>query len=407
MTNPSHDPRTYSEYLGRKYMPELDGLRAISVLLVVSVHLHATALWEWLGGWQGVSIFFVLSGYLITSLALREESKRGQLSLGAFYIRRSFRIFPLYYLTLGVYCLLIFGLRMNYDEKGFLLAKAMPWYLLYMQEVPVLCGLPNQHGVVQIGNIPFYQSWSLGIEEKFYLVWPLLAFVLWRGSRALRFAGTTALVAAFAAVPLVCGWLAPLVPRMHLVDIGLCLEPYYRILVGCLLALALNDRAWFERLRGLGTATATAIALAIVVVLHFVRPMVPPQGEWLQRLADVHGLAYILAVAAFLIGVLLGDGPIHRFLRRPRLVLVGRISYGIYLIHILCTNVAEKILACVGEGLVFNLLAYALTAALSIAVAYALYRLIEHPLIEFGRRWSNRVLDRGPVRLATVGAEEL
>ena len=126
-----------------------------------------------------------------------------------------------------------------------------------------------------------------------------------------------------------------------------------------------------------------------------------------QRLAEVHGLAYILAVAAFLIGVLLGDGPIHRFLRRPRLVLVGRISYGIYLIHILCTNVAEKILACVGEGLVFNLLAYALTAALSIAVAYALYRLIEHPLIEFGRRWSNRVLDRGPVRLATVGAEEL
>ena len=161
-------------------MPELDGLRAISVLLVVSVHLHDfETVWKWLAGWQGVTVFFVLSGYLITTLSLREErAARGAAFVAgrAFYARRSLRIFPLYYLTLAAYCGLIFGLGLN-PEKRFLLSGAMPYYLLYFQEVPFFYGLTGESGIVQHANIPFYQSWSLGIEEKFYLVWPVLAFV--------------------------------------------------------------------------------------------------------------------------------------------------------------------------------------------------------------------------------------
>src|SRR6516225_1632317 len=96
---------SYVDYQRRKYLPELDGLRAISVLLVVSVHLHDfETVWKWLAGWQGVTVFFVLSGYLITTLSLREEEQRGSLSLAAFYVRRSLRIFPLYYFVLAVYC---------------------------------------------------------------------------------------------------------------------------------------------------------------------------------------------------------------------------------------------------------------------------------------------------------------
>src|SRR6201996_9073927 len=115
---------SFADYQNRKYLPELDGLRAISVLLVVSVHLHDfEAVWKWLAGWQGVTVFFVLSGYLITTLSLREEALRGRLSLTSFYIRRSFRIFPLYYLMLGIYCFLILVLRMN-PEKHAMLLKA-------------------------------------------------------------------------------------------------------------------------------------------------------------------------------------------------------------------------------------------------------------------------------------------
>src|SRR5262245_54772713 len=111
-------PATYADYQRRKYLPELDGLRAISVLLVVSVHLHDfESVWKWLAGWQGVTVFFVLSGYLITTLALREEGQTGALSLGAFYVRRSLRIFPLYFLTLAAYCILIFGLGLNPEKR--------------------------------------------------------------------------------------------------------------------------------------------------------------------------------------------------------------------------------------------------------------------------------------------------
>src|SRR5258708_37250383 len=90
----------------RRHIPELDGLRAVSVLIVISRHMH-DAIWDWLAGELGVIIFFVLSGYLITKLALEEERRNGFLSLKAFYVRRACRFFPLHYVVLGCYCLLI------------------------------------------------------------------------------------------------------------------------------------------------------------------------------------------------------------------------------------------------------------------------------------------------------------
>src|SRR5262249_24862992 len=150
----------------RKYLPELDGLRAVSVLLVVSVHMH-DRVWDWLAGGSGVTVFFVLSGYLITTLSLREEGQFGSLHLTAFYIRRCFRIFPMYYAVLVAYCLLILIVHIDYDRKAQMLQGALPWYLVYMQEVPFFYGVPDAGGVLQKSNVPFYQSWSLGIEEKF------------------------------------------------------------------------------------------------------------------------------------------------------------------------------------------------------------------------------------------------
>src|SRR5437899_7858756 len=110
-------PLTYEAGQERKYLPELDGLRAVSVLIVVSHHMH-DRVWSWLSGELGVTVFFVLSGYLITTLSLREESHRGSLSLTAFYVRRSFRIFPLYYIILAAYCVLILVLRVGHEQKA-------------------------------------------------------------------------------------------------------------------------------------------------------------------------------------------------------------------------------------------------------------------------------------------------
>lgn len=397
-------PLTHESYQDRKYLPELDGLRAISVLIVVSVHMH-DRVWGWLAGGLGVTVFFVLSGYLITTLSLREEGQRGSLSLKAFYIRRSFRIFPLYYVILVAYCFLILVLYIDYDRKAPMLKGAMPWYLLYMQEVPFFYGVLDADGVLQKANVPFYQGWSLGIEEKFYLVWPLLAFVLWRGKLATRVAGTALLIAAFGVIPF-----------LGLGKLGSCLFPYYHILIGCLFALLLRDRKYYERLRPLGNGTWVYPALAFVLVVHFVRPWLsaskgteaPLYAHLMNHSAD---LLYTLAVALFLACVLLGDGLVQRALRLPALVFVGKMSYGIYLVHILALNVAEqavnRVWPAAGPRETLNVAsgtALVLACILSVVAAYLLHLTVEKPCLEIGRRWSKRVLDEGAKKLAPAAA---
>lgn len=191
-----NDRVTFTSYQSRKYIPEVDGLRAIAVLLVVTVHMH-DKLWQPLNGALGVVIFFVLSGYLITMLALREEKNRGRLDFGAFYTRRSFRIFPAYYLVLGAYAVLILGLKIS-PEKAAGFVHNLPYYLFYCQEIPYF----HFHSSAFL----FYQSWSLGIEEKFYLVWPLLAFGILPVVRRLRGLITAAIVLGLALAPAFSTW---------------------------------------------------------------------------------------------------------------------------------------------------------------------------------------------------------
>jgi peptidoglycan/LPS O-acetylase OafA/YrhL len=370
MSRPLPAPPSHTVYQARGYVPELDGLRALSVLLVVTVHMYdADRLWHWLGGGQGVTLFFLLSGYLITALALREEDARGALSLGAFYVRRSLRIFPLYYFTLGVYALLLLGVGVSPHLAG-TFREALPAYLLYFQEVPFYGRM-----IAAGTDLPFFQSWSLGIEEKFYLVWPLLAFMLWRGRRARRRTGTALLLAVFALGPCVLAWAAP---GLRLV--ARCVTSYAPILAGCLVALLLHDRRWFARLGGLGRRAAPAAAVLLAV--HLVRPWLPD-----GPVPFVSDVVYVLAGAVFLAAVVLGDGPVQRLLRTPALVFVGKLSYGIYLIHVFAIAVAHRLAGGVA--------AYVLACVLSTAGAWVLSRLLERPCIELGRRWSRRLLQRG------------
>ena len=218
MSHRRADP-AYDAYRARKYFPELDGVRALCVLLVVTVHLYdANERWWWLAGARGVTVFFVLSGYLITSLGLREEAERGTLSLAAFYVRRCCRLLPLYYLTLAAYCVLLFGLGVGGPALRDTMAEALPYYVTYLQEIPFFSLL-----VAEGRDLPFFHSWSLGVEEKFYLAWPLLAFVLWRGLPRRRLTGAVVLALAFAVAPFVLGG------DMRLV--GRCLFSYFHLLV--------------------------------------------------------------------------------------------------------------------------------------------------------------------------------
>jgi peptidoglycan/LPS O-acetylase OafA/YrhL len=366
-------PRSYAEYKALKYVPELDGIRALSALIVISYHMH-DPVWGWLVGYLGVQVFFVLSGYLITTLALREEAERGRLCLSAFYVRRAGRILPLYYLTVGIYCLVIFGLGHSpYKQER--LASELPAYLLYFQELPFFLGTDPP---------VFGQSWSLGIEEKFYLFWPLLAFVLWR-RRGVRYAGTIGAAAILASIPL----FAPL-------RVASCFYFYAQILLGCLLALCLNDRRGFRGLQVLGTRWGAYASLVAFLALHFLIPHLPR-----MPVPYVDQSAYAVATCAFLASVLLGDGPVQRLLRWGPLVFVGKLSYGIYLIHILCLYAAEMLAPPNTGQIAVSVTAFVLACGLSIAVAYVLARLVERPCIALGRQWSEQLMARG------FGQEEL
>jgi peptidoglycan/LPS O-acetylase OafA/YrhL len=339
--------------------------------------------WHWLSGGLGVYVFFVLSGYLITTLALREERATGQLSYKAFYVRRTLRIFPLYYAAVLVYCGLLFLTNWGHETYG-AFRDALPYYLTYMQEVPY-----TFHTIVGGRPSPFGHTWSLGIEEKYYLVWPVLAFGLWACQPVRRLRGTIVLLILFAATQSI-GRLSPAIDAWRP---ELILYPYSHILWGCLLAILLDEPRWFARLRWLGSPVGMVLSLLAFFAAQLAYQ---PLAEWvpnepgrfqLGELMIFHGLA----TTALLGSILTSDGPVQWFLRRQPLVFLGKISYGMYLFHGLGTSAAQRVMRGHPE---LAWLTYALAIAATAAIAYGFAIVIERPGLRLGRRWSDAILKR-------------
>ncbi len=356
----------FDKYQARSYFPELDGLRAISVLMVICFHIPEH-IWDWMSGDLGVQIFFVLSGYLITMLAIREERATGQLNLQAFYVRRFFRLFPLYYFVLALYCLLIFGLGLT-PQKRPLLAWALPYYLTYLQEWPFFRGIYDLHQ-----TYPFGHTWTLGIEEKFYLVWPLLAFVLVKHAKRLRFPGTIVLAAMTLLSP-ICG---------H--RVGLLIQPYTHILVGCATAFLLEEPTTYLKLSRLGRGIVPALIVVAFLALHLA--MAKLSYDWNQWFRFV----YSVGVAVVLVAILQENGLIQRALQWKPLVAIGRLSYGMYLIQFLVLNACEKVLPSQPNNLPRSMLLTVLACVLTVITAQVLAVTIEKPGRDLGRSLSKRL----------------
>ena len=155
-----------------KYIPELDGVRGIAILLVLVYHFGTStkpggALGEILGlGWIGVDLFFVLSGFLITGILL--DSKGSPHYFSYFYTRRILRIFPLYYLSIFFFFNLALPFAHRFSQLAYISMSAQIWYWPYLVNWYIGLGYPAS---------PLSHFWSLCIEEQFYLAWPLLVFV--------------------------------------------------------------------------------------------------------------------------------------------------------------------------------------------------------------------------------------
>jgi peptidoglycan/LPS O-acetylase OafA/YrhL len=278
----------------------LDGVRAAGVFAVVMFHARGDTFH---GGYIGVDIFFVLSGYLITSLLLREQSRTGRISLGRFYLRRALRLLPALVLCSVVVGVAWWAWRALPDRHGTLVGSVAA--LTYTSA-------PLAAGGTDLGWM--LHTWSLSVEEYFYVVWPAVLLLLVRSRRLLW--PVLVVLAVAVAYRNAVAWSGWSVAR---VSYGADARAE-QLLMGCALAVIPTGRLRVPTWAGL----AAAAALAAFVVLPG-----PIPGE-----LYFHGGSTVVAFAsAVLIAHVTGSpgGPLGRVLALRPIVWVGQRSYGIYL----------------------------------------------------------------------------
>jgi peptidoglycan/LPS O-acetylase OafA/YrhL len=306
---------------------ELDGLRGIAIAMVLMRHyIHHPSLLllgpQW--GWMGVNLFFVLSGFLITSILLRLTDQRGALKI--FYVRRSLRLFPLYFLALLVYFIASASVGTPQPIKTVLL------YISFLQAFlpPLITHLkivPHPDWVV----MGFGVLWSLSVEEYFYLLWaPLVTFT--RARRA-------PLLAILGLILLLTPWARFFYPDPKGGQ-ELFLAQMDSLAAGCLVAILWWDygATWRVRLqlyaRWLYGCVAALIALAIWIDFA---TGITKRSDFDQRIFNATDYTVLwLAWSLWLLVTLAVSGSsgwMPRLLRQPLLRWLGRISYCLYIVH--------------------------------------------------------------------------
>ncbi len=286
-------------------LPSLDGLRTIAVFLVVFYHSGLP-----INGGLGVLMFFVISGFLITWLLLQEEKRWGNISLKLFYIRRTLRIFPAFYVfwLLVVVGFTIFGKHIHLGQ-----AAASFFYLTNYYQA--LLGDPES---------ALSHTWSLAIEEQFYLLWPLMFLLLRDPGRRMR--------ALLVAIP--CLWLYRIVAVLvfHVWQ-GYVYEALDmradHLLIGCLLATVLFQKAAPRLVGGLGKYPWLIWITLTLLALSSVAPRLLHQ---VFRYRDLVGFIVDPVLTAILIVQgLTFSGNSARWLNWGWMRFLGRMSYSIYL----------------------------------------------------------------------------
>jgi peptidoglycan/LPS O-acetylase OafA/YrhL len=342
------------------YRPDIDGLRALAVLSVVAFHASPR---ELRGGFTGVDVFFVISGFLITGIIL-EDLRRGRFSFRRFYARRFRRIFPALIVVLAA-CLVYGAFALAPDEFRELGKQAAAGagfcsnILQWMQ-----AGYFDQRATLK----PLLHLWSLGVEEQFYIAWPVLLVLAYRRPRIL---------------PAICGLLLVASFALNLIETHthpsaafyLPLPRFWELLVGAVLVYRQH------RIRAAGTASApdrradwlAILGLAAIGAgFFFINSERSFPGTWV--LLPVLGTALSLSAPGAWVN--------RRILAARPLVFIGLISYPLYLWH----WVALTFLRIANYGVEPALGWRAAAVAVSALLAWLTYRWVEMPIRFSGRR---------------------
>jgi peptidoglycan/LPS O-acetylase OafA/YrhL len=298
-----------------KIIPSLDGIRAISVLLVVVAHSGFEAL---VPGGLGVTIFFFLSGYLISTLMLAEYDRTRGINILNFYARRVFRLMPPLLVSLAI----AYGLTYAGLLSGSITGVGLAAQLLYFANYYVLFfdpgnTIPDGTGIL----------WSLAVEEHFYIFYPLcLTLLLGSALRPRTIGSLLALVCV-----VVLAW------RIHLVHSPdfVSDRTYYAsdtridsIIYGCILAIVMNPVRQLHRPGAMSAAQWAVVATAAGVLLLTLVYRDPTFRETTRY--SIQGLALM---PLFYFAVRCSDNQLFRHLNSPWAITLGTYSYAIYLIH--------------------------------------------------------------------------
>jgi peptidoglycan/LPS O-acetylase OafA/YrhL len=373
----------------------LDGMRAIAVLAVVGLHLGVLP-----GGYLGVDVFFVLSGFLITWLLIDEWDKRGgHIRFRNFYARRALRLFPALACVVVTASLLALILLATGIPVDLPLARATlgagRWVAIFAGNFVLAQQPTTMSALGALGH-----TWSLAVEEQFYLLWPALFVLLMRrGTRRSRLAVALAVLA-----------VAEMVYRLLGPQLGYSQNRIYYstdthsdgLLLGCALAFWLASRRPVPAVSSRLATAAMWLAASFLAVLFVIGP---------QSSAPVEIPIAVLSTAAIVVGIVLGRTParLDRVLRSRWASYIGRRSYGLYLWHVVLLGAAAAI-AAPTTGIYppsgWPRLGFAVIIGIgttaSFVVADLSYRFIELPALRLKRRFSGAGNDAASVALAGV-----
>ncbi len=396
------------------YLPGLDGLRAVAVVAVMVYHANPA----WLhGGFLGVEVFFVISGYLITLLLMAEREQTGAIDLVGFWGRRARRLLPALYLMM--FLVLSYSALFKASVLGKLrgdliasLAYVMNWYQVWV----------GQGYTASNDFVPLRHLWSLAVEEQFYLVWPLVMMLLLRrgGTRRLAMTARWLVIAALAITVAVAvlhhgGTIGEcsVTPDAYWSLGGRCIakaDALYLstitrasgLLLGAAFAMVWRPRAIMRSALRERSGLLDVVALAGLAILAamcwFVHVVTPAGADpWLFRggflVTDVATLALIAAVThrRTLTGRVLGARP---------LVWAGTRSYGLYLYHWPIYQIIRKV-----AGNSLTLTQFAIAMVTTAALTEASYRFVETPIRrrQFGAAWESLGRRRNPFPRQVVG----